>query len=125
MLLTLRDLIPRRRELQVAYYDLRARLGGWCNERPRRGGYSFWRCELPRHHAEAHRFNSYTWAGVDRVQFNPIDHRLRYGPDVAARSPWTKRHMVSSYLHRLRGTIEQRRRFAVMLDRARARRAVG
>lgn len=74
---------------QNRYYDARAVLAGYCNHRPApdSGGYSHWRCALPRHRWGRHRFNNYTWADAGRVNFDPIPVR---GPTRMPAQPWNR-----------------------------------
>jgi len=78
---------PTRAEFRVLLFDLRQRLSGRCNDCPwlpdarmneYRGGYSHWRCGLPRGHETLHRFRNYTWGETasEQVTYDPVPGRL-------------------------------------------------
>ena len=71
------------------WWDVRARLGGYCNHRPwdppkRHGGYSHWRCARRHGHPGMHRFLNYVWNGVGDTEYSPIE--------APVAQPWD-RHM--------------------------------
>jgi hypothetical protein len=112
--------LPMRSELRTAYYDLRARLGGWCNDCPARpdhsgGGYAFWRCELRRGHDGLHRAVNYVWSDDGKTSYLPVPPDRGRELPVRERSPWSGRHLTGGYVTRLRRTAWSRRRAAQRL----------
>lgn len=95
---------PIRGEIHTAYLDVRARLGGWCNNCPATsnehgGGYGHWRCALRRgHDGRLHRFENYVWTDDGNTDYLPVPGGKH---DVGAASPWARRHSRGSYRHRL------------------------
>lgn len=64
------------------WYDVRAVLAGFCNDRPVKsgipgesGGYVHWRCALGRGHDGKHRYRNAVWDGTGSVQHDPVDSR--------------------------------------------------
>jgi hypothetical protein len=94
---------PTRSEWRVAYIDLRAWLGGWCNDCPKTskeaGGYAYWRCERRRGHTGMHRTVNYVWGDDGYVSYLPVPP----GRDPEPRSPWRSRRSASgSWRYRMK-----------------------
>ena len=81
-----------RQRLQNRWWDLRAVLAGYCNDRPDKtsvpgqgGGWIHWRCALQRGHGDVHRFRNNEWDGEGKPLHLPVND--------PPSQPW-KRHMV-------------------------------
>lgn len=83
---------------QNRWYDLRAVLAGYCNDRSQKtgvpgegGGYRDWRCALRRRHDGMHRTGNYVWEDDGKVTYLPAPH----GSGKEAHQPrkW-RRHMT-------------------------------
>lgn len=102
--------LPTRSEFRWAYYDLRARLAGWCNHCPRRGdggpgsGYAQWRCQLRRRHTGLHRGVNYVWTDDGLVDYLPTPSGHT---DQVVRSPWSDKHRSAPYWYRIRRMKER------------------
>jgi hypothetical protein len=77
--------------------DVGARMRGTCNNMPwpERGGYSHWRCQLKRWHADMHRFNNYIWSNAHSVEYAPIDYTPS-GLATYSNTKFKSRHMTST-----------------------------
>lgn len=77
------------------WFDLRARLAGYCNNAPwrpepdRGGGYAHWRCALRRHHEGLHRYRNYVWCDDGSVDYVPIPITRVNQPSVD--QPWDRK----------------------------------
>lgn len=84
-----------RDRLHNRWFDLRARLAGYCNNAPwrpepdRGGGYAHWRCALRRHRDGLHRFRSYVWDDDGRTDYEPIPILRVNQPTV--QQPWDRK----------------------------------
>ncbi|CAM5602223.1 hypothetical protein [Streptomyces coeruleorubidus] len=65
---------------QNRWWDLRATLAGYCNDRPVKtgvpgetNGYAHWRCALKRGHDGLHRYRNAVWLSGCRVDHEPVD----------------------------------------------------
>lgn len=102
---------PTRGEMRTAYIDVRAWLGGWCNDCPDRGdmtggGYGHWRCGWRRHHEGLHRARNYVWTDDGRCSYMPIPHAdwATYPPSF-----WADKQTGASWAHRMRRMAGHRR----------------
>lgn len=80
------------RRLQNRWWDLRAVLAGYCNDRPSKtnipgqgGGWIHWRCALRRGHGDVHRSRNVVWDSEGK----PLHLPVKNPPS----QPWG-RHMV-------------------------------
>lgn len=100
----LRWWVPTASELRSAYFDVRARLGGWCNDCPGYAGgkdYGRWRCESKRGHPDPHRHGNFAWDNGGAPQLQPPLISLN-GYTLHLFSPWTTQHAGGSWWHRMR-----------------------
>lgn len=82
---------------QNRWWDMRAGLKGFCNHCPwspdhtRGGGYSFWRCALPRGHKSEHRARSYVWDDEGHTEYSPLEDSFHLCRD----QPWKRQPTLS------------------------------
>jgi hypothetical protein len=82
-----------RRRMENRWWDLRAVLAGYCNDRPNKthvpgqgGGWIHWRCALPRRgHGDLHRSLNIVWDSEGKPLHLPVSN--------PPSQPW-RRHMV-------------------------------
>lgn len=102
--------LPTRPELWSFYYDLRARLAGWCNHCPKEGdsgprsAYAHWRCQLRRGHVGLHQAVNYVWTDDGQTDYLPVP--LRHAGQ-AMHSPWARKHRGAPYWYRIQQVLRR------------------